>query len=88
MQRTRVSGRLPGLVPRVGRASRAEIEYFCRSCRGHFSASVPVAVLQDASCRCGSRDLLVYSVSGDMNAPLLPVAPGPAVLARQRGRTA
>ena len=88
MRRTRISSRMPGLVPRVGRASRIDIEYFCRSCRGHFSSSVPVGALDQASCRCGSHNLLVYNLSGDMNAPLLPRAVGPAILIRQRRRMA
>ena len=88
MRRTRISSRMPGLVPRVGRASRIDIEYFCRSCRGHFSSSVPVGALEQASCRCGSHNLLVYNLSGDMNAPLLATPAGPAILTRQRGRTA
>ncbi len=87
MRRTRISSRMPGLVPRVGRASRVEIEYFCRSCRGHFSSSVPVATLEQASCRCGSHNLLVYNLSGDMNAPLLPTAASSATFARLRSRT-
>ena len=88
MRRTMMPSRMPKHAPRVGRASRVEIDYFCRSCRGHFSSSVPVAALEQASCRCGSRDLLVYSMSGDMHAPLLPTASGSAILARLRGRTA
>ncbi|HYM15911.1 MAG TPA: hypothetical protein VEZ14_10150 [Dehalococcoidia bacterium] len=73
MQPPMVLRRTRGLRSRIGRASRIDIEYFCRSCKGHYSASVPVGLFQGASCRCGSRDLFVYSVVGDQSAPLLPL---------------
>ncbi len=88
MRRTRTSNRMGGLISRVGRASRIEIEYFCRGCRGHYSSSVPVKALSLASCRCGSRDLLVYDLSDDMHAPLLSQASRVAIPALQRRRTA
>jgi hypothetical protein len=55
---------------RIGIVSRIEVEFFCRACKGHYSASVPVGALSDAHCRCGSQDLLVYSVAGEYGAPL------------------
>jgi hypothetical protein len=55
---------------RVGAASRVEMEYFCRGCKGHYAATVPLATLSQASCRCGSGDLLVYSVSGEFSSPM------------------
>jgi hypothetical protein len=55
---------------RVGAASRIEIEYFCRACKGHYSSTVPYASARRAACRCGSQDLLVYSLAGESSAPL------------------
>ncbi len=58
------------ITQRIGAASRVDLEYFCRTCKGHFSSSVPVSTLYDATCRCGSSDLLVYNVAGEFSAPL------------------
>lgn len=62
----------PGLSlgRRVGAASRVELEYYCRGCKGHFSSTVPYAALRQATCRCGSSNLLVYSIAGEATAPL------------------
>lgn len=54
----------------VGEASRVELDYFCRTCKGHYSSTIPVGALRDATCRCGSHDILVYSMVGDASAPL------------------
>lgn len=54
----------------VGAASRVELDYFCKRCKGHFSGTVPVTSLGEMRCRCGSDQLLVYSIVGDLNAPL------------------
>ena len=48
----------------------ADIEYFCKSCKGHYSRIVPVDALRQTRCRCGSSDLLVYSIAGEATAPL------------------
>jgi formylglycine-generating enzyme required for sulfatase activity len=48
----------------------ADIEYFCRGCKGHYSRVVPVEAFWQTACRCGSTDLLIYSVSGEAAAPL------------------
>ena len=55
---------------RIGVTSVVEVEYFCKNCKGHYSASVPVGGLSDAHCRCGSDELLIYSVAGEYGAPL------------------
>jgi hypothetical protein len=55
---------------RIGVASRVEVEYFCKGCKGHYSASVPVGGIGEARCRCGSDNLLIYSVAGEYGAPL------------------
>lgn len=55
---------------RIGAASRVELEYYCRGCKGHFSTTVPVGMLRSATCRCGSDDLLVYSLAGEYSSPL------------------
>jgi hypothetical protein len=55
---------------RVGPTQAADVEYFCRACKGHYSRIVPVESLLQTSCRCGSRDLLIYNVSGEAAAPL------------------
>ncbi len=55
---------------RVGVASRVDLEYFCRTCKGHYSSAVAVAALDGARCRCGSDDLLIYNVAGEYAAPL------------------
>jgi hypothetical protein len=55
---------------RVGLASRVELEYFCRGCKGHYSTSVPLSGLNAARCRCGSGDLLVYNMAGDNSSPM------------------
>lgn len=58
------------LSRRVGRSSRVEMEYFCRGCKGHFSATVPLTALHAATCRCGSNNLLVYAVAGEFTSPM------------------
>jgi hypothetical protein len=55
---------------RIGVTSRMDAEFFCRDCKGHYSASVPVGTLNDMRCRCGSRNLLIYNVAGEYGAPL------------------
>jgi hypothetical protein len=55
---------------RIGVTSRMDVEYFCRDCKGHYSASVPVGTLSGVHCRCGSDNLLVYNVAGEYGAPL------------------
>jgi hypothetical protein len=49
----------------------AEIEFFCRTCRGHYSSTVAVDALSRKTCRCGSSDLLVYQLTAGANAPLI-----------------
>lgn len=58
------------LSRRIGASSRVELEYFCRTCKGHYATSVPVASMNSATCRCGSNNLLVYSVAGEVSAPM------------------
>jgi hypothetical protein len=53
-------------VPTTG----IDVDYFCRTCKGHYSRTTPIRTLQDLACRCGSHDLLVYSVASDGAAPL------------------
>jgi DNA-directed RNA polymerase subunit RPC12/RpoP len=53
-------------VPTTG----IEVEYFCRGCKGHYSRTVSLKALREIACRCGSRDLLVYSVASEISAPL------------------
>jgi hypothetical protein len=55
---------------RIGVASRVEVEFFCRGCKGHYSSSVPVGTLSEVRCRCGSDNLLVYNLAGEYGAPL------------------
>lgn len=55
---------------RVGSASRVELEYFCKRCKGHYAATVPVSTVQQTRCRCGSGDLLVYNFAGEFASPL------------------
>ena len=55
---------------RVGEASRVELEYFCKRCKGHYAATVPVATVKQTRCRCGSDDLLVYNLAGEAASPL------------------
>ena len=55
---------------RIGASSRVELEYFCRNCKGHFTRTVPIALLEHATCRCGSDNILVYAMAGEFNAPL------------------
>ncbi len=55
---------------RIGAASRVDLEYFCRTCKGHFASTVPVTHMYEARCRCGSSNLLVYNVVGELSAPL------------------
>lgn len=57
---------------RIGAASRVDLEYFCRTCKGHFASTVPVTQMYEATCRCGSSNLLVYNVAGELSAPLRP----------------
>jgi hypothetical protein len=53
-------------VPTTG----VEVEYFCRGCKGHYSRTVPIKQFRETACRCGSRDLLIYSVASEVSAPL------------------
>jgi hypothetical protein len=55
---------------KIGTSTSVELEFFCRRCKGHFSRTVPVAALHRATCRCGSDNILVYAISGEMSAPL------------------
>ena len=55
---------------RVGPTVAVDIEYFCRSCKGHYSQAVALDSFWKTGCRCGSKDLLVYSVAGEVSAPL------------------
>ncbi len=55
---------------RIGPTAAAELEYFCRGCKGHFTRVVPVEQLSRTTCRCGSSDLLVYAIAGEYSAPL------------------
>ncbi len=48
----------------------ADVEYFCRACKGHYSRIVSIDAFSRTACRCGSTDLLIYSVSGEVTAPL------------------
>lgn len=54
----------------VGAASRVELDYFCKRCKGHYSGTVSVTGIDTMHCRCGSADLLIYAMVGDLNAPL------------------
>jgi len=53
-------------VPTTG----VEVEYFCRRCKGHYASTVPITKFRETACRCGSHDLLVYSVATEVSAPL------------------
>ena len=54
----------------VGAASRVEADFFCKRCKGHYSGTFAVTGMNELRCRCGSDDLLIYSMVGDLNAPL------------------
>ncbi len=56
--------------PRVGPTQAADVEYYCRGCKGHYSRIVALDAVFKTQCRCGSADLLIYNVSGEMAAPL------------------
>jgi hypothetical protein len=58
------------LSRRVGRTTSVEIEYFCRKCKGHYSRIVPIKAFESTRCRCGSSNLLIYSLAADVTAPL------------------
>ena len=58
------------LSKRVGPTQAADVEYFCRRCKGHYSRIVSLDQFWQTACRCGSTDLLIYNVSGEMAAPL------------------
>ncbi len=47
-----------------------DVDYFCKGCKGHYSRTTPIYPLAELSCRCGSKDLLVYAVASDTAAPL------------------
>ncbi|HET6614555.1 MAG TPA: hypothetical protein VFH62_01600 [Dehalococcoidia bacterium] len=67
MNQQRVPSRLDlRSVPTTG----VEVEYFCRGCKGHYSRTVPITQFRQTACRCGSQDLLVYSVASEVAAPL------------------
>ena len=55
---------------RIGAASRVEVEYFCRRCKGHYAATVPVGTMRSTRCRCGSDDLLIYNFAGEYASPM------------------
>ncbi len=54
----------------VERTTSVEIEYFCRTCKGHYSRVVPVKAFETTRCRCGSGNLLIYSLAADITSPL------------------
>jgi hypothetical protein len=58
------------LSRRIGRTTSVEIEYFCRTCKGHYSRIVPIKAFESTRCRCGSANLLIYSLAADVTAPL------------------
>lgn len=67
MNQHRVPARLDlRAVPTTG----VEVEYFCRRCKGHYASTVPITKFRETACRCGSHDLLVYSVATEVSAPL------------------
>jgi hypothetical protein len=55
---------------RTAPTTAIDVDYFCRGCKGHFSRTTPLRRMSDLACRCGSTDLLIYSVAGDTAAPL------------------
>ncbi len=55
---------------RMGPTQAADIEYFCRTCKGHYSRIVPVDSFWNTYCRCGSQDLLIYNIASEASAPL------------------
>jgi hypothetical protein len=55
---------------RIGPTVAVDIEYYCRTCKGHYSRAITLESFWHATCRCGSHDLLVYSVAGELSAPL------------------
>jgi hypothetical protein len=64
---------IPGnlsMARRIGRTTSVEIEYFCRTCKGHYSRVVPIKSFESTRCRCGSANLLIYSLAADVTAPL------------------
>jgi len=67
-----VQSRIPSesAMRRIGASSRVELEYYCKSCKGHYSSTVPVATMEETRCRCGSPDLLVYNLAGEFSAPM------------------
>ena len=58
------------LGKRVAPTTSADIEYFCKGCKGHYSRVVSLGSFWRTTCRCGSSDLLIYSMSGEVSAPL------------------
>jgi len=58
------------LSERLGPTQAADVEFFCRGCKGHYSRIVPVDDFWKTTCRCGSHDLLVYNVASEGAAPL------------------
>lgn len=48
----------------------ADVDFFCRRCKGHYSRTAPVRTIGELACHCGSRDLLIYAVSSDGVSPL------------------
>ncbi|MEX0749196.1 MAG: hypothetical protein WD359_00170 [Dehalococcoidia bacterium] len=60
----------PRLDVRAVPTTGVEVEYFCRGCKGHYARTVPVKHFRETACRCGSHDLLVYSVASEVAAPL------------------
>jgi hypothetical protein len=53
------------------RTTDVEINYHCRSCKGYYTASVPVRSLARSACRCGSPDVMLLSVQAEPASPLL-----------------
>jgi hypothetical protein len=70
MNRMSLTNKAAAMTRRIGPSSGVELEYFCRNCKGHYSRSVPVASFWQTKCRCGSQNLLVYAISGEVTAPL------------------
>ena len=66
----RFNTRIREALRRIG-TSEVEISYHCAACKGYYTGNMQTEGIGSATCRCGSRDLLLLSVAAEPSSPLL-----------------
>ncbi len=45
----------------AGRDASFEVDFFCKSCKGHYTLEYRPALGEPLRCRCGAVNVLIYS---------------------------